>query len=102
MRLFLLLGAVWVATCHAPSIALANDPVAGGSIYQSNCAGCHGAQGVALIPGAPSFASGERLENPDMVLLNSIRNGKNLCPSWFPLFSNADLLDVLAYIRTMQ
>jgi cytochrome c6 len=84
------------------SVAEANDPFAGQKVYNARCAGCHGPQGLPLMPGTPSFARGERLNMPDRILFASIKNGKNLCPSWRKILKDDDMLNVLAYIRTLN
>jgi cytochrome c6 len=84
------------------SAAEANDPFAGQKTYNARCAGCHGPQGLPLMPGTPSFARGERLNMPDRILFASIKNGKNLCPSWRKILKDEDMLNVLAYIRTLN
>jgi cytochrome c6 len=86
----------------APVAAHANDPFAGRKVYEQRCIGCHGPQGMAMMPGVPSFARGERLNYPDRMLLASLKNGKNMCPAWGKIVPDGQLLDVLAYIRTLR
>jgi mono/diheme cytochrome c family protein len=86
----------------AAGAASGNDPFAGKKVYDTRCAGCHGDRGIPMFPGTPSFARGERLMQPDRTLLASVKNGKNLCPSWRRVVTDADLLNVLAYIRTLH
>lgn len=86
----------------ALSTAQAANPFGGKKIYDTRCAGCHGTNGIAFMPGTPSFARGDRLMMPDRVLFASIKNGKNLCPSWRGLLSDGDILNSIAYIRTLQ
>ncbi len=52
----------------------------GGRVFLTYCAGCHGFDGFADYPPAPSFSMGERLEKDDRMLLQSILNGKGGCP----------------------
>jgi mono/diheme cytochrome c family protein len=82
--------------------AFANDPFAGKKVYDQRCASCHGPQGMPMFPGTPSFARGERLQVPDRALMSSIKNGKNLCPSWGRIIKDADLFNVLSYVRTLH
>ncbi|MCP4277842.1 MAG: cytochrome c, partial [Gammaproteobacteria bacterium] len=45
-------------------------------LYQSNCAACHGFDGVPIMAGVPNFGKNERMEKTDQELLASIKNGK--------------------------
>lgn len=74
----------------------------GEATYTAFCAGCHGLNGIAAYIGSPSFALGERLQKPDAVLLYSIYQGKGVMPSWGDKFSEDRLVDVLAFVRTLQ
>jgi cytochrome c6 len=78
------------------------DAMKGGQIYRLHCAGCHGAAGMSTLPSAPSFARGERLMQPDQMLLGSIRRGRGAMPGFFGVLSDRDTLDVIAYLRTMR
>lgn len=91
-----------LAALAVPVDARAQNPFDGEKIYETHCVSCHGRNGQPTLSGTPSFARGERLHLPDTVLLQSLQNGKGVCPAWRPLISDRDLLDVLAYIRTLQ
>jgi cytochrome c6 len=82
--------------------ALGADIALGASLYTKNCAVCHGANGIAVFPGAPSFARMERLMQPDPVLLNSVRFGKRSMPGFAATLKDQEILDVIAYIRTIR
>jgi cytochrome c6 len=82
--------------------AFAADMIKGGQIYRMHCASCHGASGVSAMPNAPSFARGERLTQPDQMLLGSIRRGRGAMPGFFGVLSDRDTLDVIAYLRSMR
>lgn len=79
----------------------AGNPSKGQKIYDANCASCHGPDGMALVPGTPHFRKNERMEKPDGVLLKTIRSGKNLMPAWRGTISENDMLDAIAYVRTL-
>jgi mono/diheme cytochrome c family protein len=74
----------------------------GEATYTMFCAGCHGLNGIAAYIGSPSFALGERLQKPDATLLYSIYQGKGVMPSWGDKLSEDRLLDVLAFVRSLQ
>lgn len=80
----------------------AADIVKGGNFYAAQCAACHGATGVSIMPGAPSFARSESLLQPDLALLAAIKAGKNIMPSFQGVLSDRDILDVVAYLRTLN
>lgn len=73
----------------------------GRQVFLRFCAGCHGFNGFALFPLAPSFAMGERLTQPDRALMQSILNGKNLMPSWGDKLDYRLLEQALAYLRVL-
>lgn len=78
------------------------DIIRGKTIYGQQCALCHGANGMAVQPGAPDFARGDRLLQPDVVLLARIRAGKGTMPGFQGIMPDRDILSVIAYLRTMQ
>ena len=39
---------------------------------------------------------------PDTLLLSAIRNGKNAMPAYQGILSDADILDVIAFVRTIN
>ncbi|MEH6616334.1 MAG: c-type cytochrome [Porticoccus sp.] len=63
-------------------LMLKGEQKIGEKLFSTFCAGCHGFDGVAAIPMAPSFAYGDSLEKSDATLLHSIMYGKNIMPSW--------------------
>lgn len=82
--------------------ASAADIARGGQTFAMHCAVCHGPAGQGIFPGAPKFNRGERLMQSDLVLLNTIRTGKNAMPSFNGILRDREILDVIAYIRTLQ
>ncbi len=80
----------------------AADMIKGGNLYASHCAACHGASGVSVMPGAPGFARNEGLLRPDMMLLTAIKSGKNAMPAFQGILSDQDILNVIAYLRTLN
>lgn len=91
-----ILSTVSVGAAHAA------DPEKGGKLYAANCAMCHGAKGVPLLPGAPNFTRHDALLKPDFTLMQSIRNGKNAMPGFLGILSDRDIYDVIAYLRTLH
>lgn len=76
--------------------------VQGQQIYQMHCAACHGSRGEGVMPDTPKFRLGERLDQPDMVLMQSVKSGKKTMPPFFGILQDGQILDVLAYVRTLR
>ncbi len=83
---------------------LTPDPrvTSGGNSYAAFCAGCHGFNGIAAYVNAPSFAMNERLEKSDSTLFRNVSNGMNECPGWGGILPDEELLDTIAFIRTLR
>lgn len=74
----------------------------GRTLYMQHCAGCHGANGISVMPLAPHFARNERLFQPDMALVAAIRSGRGAMPAYAGMLTDKDLFDVVAYLRTFR
>lgn len=85
-----------------PGLSQAADTIKGAEIYSKNCASCHGASGVSVMIGAPNFARSEGLMSPDSVLFIAIQSGKTAMPAYRGVLSDQDILDVIAYLRTLD
>jgi cytochrome c6 len=82
--------------------AYAGDIDKGGKLYAKFCVTCHGADGVNVMPDAPNFAHSERLLRPDAFILASIKQGKNAMPAYQGMLKDEDILDVIAFLRTLE
>ncbi len=77
-------------------------------LYQSNCAACHGFDGVPIMAGVPNFGKNERMEKTDQELLASIKNGKIpesggvAMPPWNAVLSEEEMAAVLTYVRVIN
>lgn len=93
---------LWVLPCDDTN-AQDDDTVAlGREIFEEFCGACHGYDGVALLPGAPSFSNGERLEKTDAELLKSIKEGKgDIMPGWQDILSDDECESLLHFVRSM-
>ncbi len=80
--------------------ARAADPVRGQELFMQHCVSCH-APGQP-VPGAPGFILQQRMLQPDSVLLEKIRYGINAMPAYQGILDNSMILDVIAYMRTLQ
>lgn len=90
----------WLAA--AASSAIAADINKGGQLYRLHCENCHGSSGVPVMPGAPNFQRSEKLLQPDMLLLASIRRGRNTMPAYVGILRDQEIMDVIAHLRTLQ
>lgn len=82
--------------------AMAADPTKGRKIYMQHCQNCHGLSGKAQMPGVPDFSRGEGLFRPDIELVRQIRLGRGMMPAFEGLFTEDELLDVVAFLRTLR
>jgi mono/diheme cytochrome c family protein len=82
--------------------ASAADVIKGAQIYARHCASCHGPSGISVMPGAPHLARGERMMQPDLALLTALKAGKNAMPAYIGILADRDILDVIAYSRTLR
>ena len=97
-----------MACAAAAALLLASGPAAAASIakgaqlYATHCKVCHGADGTPVMPGAPNFRRMESLMRPDMQLLPAIKSGKGSMPGYFGVLRDQEILDVIAYLRTLS
>lgn len=91
-----------VAVLSGATPALAADIMRGQQLYMTHCVSCHGPRGISISPNTPSFARGEGLGQPDMMLVQSIKTGKKGQPPFFGILNDQQILDSLAYIRTLR
>ncbi|HEX4858270.1 MAG TPA: cytochrome c [Usitatibacteraceae bacterium] len=99
-RLPLVLAAA-LLLCAAWTVGAA-DLSNGARLYEVHCAQCHGKSGEGVMPGAPKFNRGERLLQPDPVLMATILRGKNAMPPFLGVLREREILDVIAHLRTLQ
>jgi cytochrome c6 len=102
----LALAAVLLGLAPASALAAGNapsgNPSAGRLTFVSICSSCHGLDGIATYEYAPSFAKGQRLNQDDATLLVSVRDGLGRMPPWGVMLSEQEILDAIAYARTLQ
>lgn len=82
--------------------ARAADVQRGAQLYAMHCAACHGANGSPVMPGAADFTKVKTVLKPDSVLLQSVRSGKGVMPAYLGILTDADILSVVAYLRTLS
>jgi cytochrome c6 len=94
-------GFLIVAAGMAWGPAHAGDVFKGHKIYSTYCANCHGPAGGGVMPGAPDLSNIQTLMQPDMALLGSLKAGSSGMPAYLGILTDRDLLDVIAYLRTL-
>ncbi|MGD0546565.1 MAG: cytochrome c [Terracidiphilus sp.] len=92
--------AVFIA---APAFAQAP----GADTYKAKCAMCHGADGLAATPMAKSmkvlsFKDPAMLKASDARFVLTTRNGEGKMPAYSGKLTDAQIKDVIAFIRTLQ
>ena len=96
-----LLSAAFACLC-LPVAASAADASNGKRLYLSNCAGCQGSNGQSIMPDAPNFARGERLQQADFTLVNFIKTGSQTHPPFLGIIVEKEMYDVVAYLRIIR
>jgi cytochrome c6 len=93
---------VLAMTAVGTGVARADDPAKGAQVYAKHCASCHGTSGTPVMPSAPNFAMGESLLQADVDLFNEIKNGVNAMPAFIGILTDADIMNVVVYLRTLH
>lgn len=80
---------------------------AGADTYKSKCAMCHGPDGTAATPMGkmmkiPSFKDPEVVKQSDAALIATTKDGKGKMPSYSGKLTDAQIKDVVSFIRTLQ
>ena len=101
-KLIALTFSVGLAVASCSDAALARDLLRGQRLYNMHCSVCHGMNGVPVIQQAPSFAAKDRLMQPDMILVQSVKIGKTLMPPFMGILKDDEILDTLHYARTLR
>lgn len=79
----------------------AADEIEGKKIYEAHCAACHGSDGFSIMPDAPNFARSEQLLRPDSFVRDAIKEGGGAMPAYQGILTDEQILDVIAYMRTL-
>jgi len=74
----------------------------GGRLYSLHCVSCHGPNGVPTMVGAPDFKRSQVLLRPDAQLTQSLKRGRGAMPAYLGIMNERELLDVVAYLRTLN
>ena len=79
----------------------------GEDTYKAKCAMCHGADGMASSPAGkamkvPAFNSPDVAKMSEADLITVTKNGKGKMPAYAGKLNDAQIKDVVAYVRTLQ
>jgi cytochrome c6 len=85
-----------------PSVSCAADVANGQKLYTAHCAGCHGSNGISVMPQAPNLARFETATQPDQDLIDMIRSGSDKMPPYLGILNDKQILDVVSYLRTLH
>jgi cytochrome c6 len=102
LKLLLLSGVLAAMMCLLS--APANAQGGGEAVYKAKCASCHGPDGAGATPAgkatkARDFCSEEVKKETDAEWTAIIVKGKNKMPSYDKKVTDAEIKDVVAYIR---
>jgi len=78
----------------------ANDVFKGREVFMRECMACHGESGEGKLPGLTNFKEGQTLFKTDSVLIDIVRDGKGVMPSFNGLLADEDIRNVVAYLRS--
>jgi cytochrome c6 len=98
--------AVVAMLCLAASVSRAQDVANGEKVYKAKCAACHGPDGkgdtaAGKTTKARDFSSDEVKKESDAAWTDIIVKGKNKMPAYDKKITDAEVKDVVAYIRTL-
>ncbi len=74
--------------------------------FKAKCAGCHGADGVGSTPAGKAmkvrdFHSADVMKETDAQLTDIITNGKDKMPKYADKLKEAEIKDLVAYVRAL-
>ncbi|HTW45170.1 MAG TPA: cytochrome c [Acidobacteriaceae bacterium] len=96
-----------IGSMAALMAATAASAQTGADVYKSRCQMCHGADGSGNTPAGKAmkaipFKSPDLVKKTDAALIAATESGKGKMPAYKGKLSDAQIKDVIAYIRTLQ
>ncbi len=100
-------GLTLVAILAASTVTTAFAQGSGADTYKAKCAMCHAADGLAEGPAGkamkvPPFNSPELMKASDADFVAATKNGKGKMTGFAGKLTDAQIKDVIAYVRTLQ
>ena len=86
-------------------VALALPPMAAADAaadYKAKCAMCHGADGMGKPPMGSNLTTADVQKMSDADLTAAITNGKGKMPAYKGKLTDAQISDLVKYIRTLK
>ena len=88
-------------------VTTASSQTSGADIYKAKCQMCHAADGSGNTPAgkamkAHPFDSPDVIKMSDSELIAVVKNGKERMPAFGEKLTDAQIKNVVAYIRTLQ
>lgn len=71
-------------------------------VYKAKCAACHGADGSKAMMGSKPLNGADVKAMSDADINAEITNGKGKMPAYKGKLTDAQITDLVAYIRTLQ
>jgi mono/diheme cytochrome c family protein len=101
------ISAVAVIFLAASFVVPAFAQAPGADTYKAKCAMCHGADGLATSTMAKnmkilSFKAPAMMKASDAQFIASTKNGKGTMKGYAGKLTDAQIKDVIAYVRTLQ
>lgn len=79
--------------------AIENDVNKGHAVFLEKCMGCHGESGDGKLPGQPNFSKGDAFYKSDSALIDIIREGRGVMPSFNGVLTDEEIRNVVAYVK---
>ncbi len=98
--------AVLAVLCLAATSLRAQDVASGEKVYKAKCASCHGPDGkgetaAGKATKARDLCSADVKKETDAAWTEIVVKGKNKMPSYDKKISDAEVKDVIAYMRSL-
>ncbi|MEA2787403.1 MAG: hypothetical protein QOF71_3507 [Candidatus Eremiobacteraeota bacterium] len=107
-----LVAAITLATAAPRANAASTNVAAGAKVFATNCTGCHGANGVGQPGIFPSLAANPYVSGDAKRVIHTVKFGltgkivakgvkyDGVMPAWSGALSDAQIADVISFIRT--
>ncbi|WP_206485975.1 cytochrome c [Thalassotalea sp. G2M2-11] len=102
MKILITYFLVLLLSLIASTSVYAGNAKTGKKYYQENCAQCHGLNGKPTLPRAANFSKKEGLRVSDSALVQRIKHGGKTCPAYSGLLRDAEIIDLIAYLRVLR
>jgi len=95
---------IWDVVTYVQTLATSPEDIAAGeTIYETNCASCHGTDGSGAIPRAPDFSDAAAMATQSpQTLFDVVSQGQGEMPAFASQFSEEEVWKVVDYVRTLS